>query len=65
MIQIEKLKFETIRLANHNVAFCFLEKKIESQFSFGSLNSLGFEKKATIVNVSSITYILLYCVFFN
>ena len=35
------------------------------QFSFGSLNSLGFEKNATVVNVSSITHILLYCVFLN
>ena len=65
MIQIEKLKLDTIRLANHNVAFCFLEKKTESQFSFRSLNSSGFEKNATIVNVSSITHILLYCVFFH
>ena len=57
MIQIEKLKLDTIRLANHNVAFYFLEKKIESQFSFGSLNSSGFEKNATVVNVSSVTHI--------
>ena len=65
MIQTDKLKMEIVRLPNHNVAFCFLEKKIESQFSFGSLNSSGFEKNATIVNVSSVTHILLYCVFFN
>ena len=57
MIQIEKLKLEIVRLPNHNVAFCFLEKKIESQFSFGSLNSSGFEKNATVVNVSSVTHI--------
>ena len=65
MIQIEKLKLEIVRLPNHNVAFCFLFKKIESQFSFGSLNSSGFEKNAIVVNVSLVTHTLLYCVFFN